>query len=342
MGVMKRAIIFLIAINASLILFLAGLLYLAETYPFHPGNPLFGVQSMAEQARINLTADPVHKAEMNFELVERRLADLVLIRQGGRVEPAVRAFDDCLTAAIHSIEALPAQEAEVYYQDVENQLVRIQLVLSSLDAKITDQSLLSMETKIAALQAATTNQEIQKIGNAPPSIPVTGLMAKVIPFLGKDVDHVNFPLTGGHDNLECLECHNDGVYVDTPVSCSSCHFYEDDLIAMGDKVQEVSMVKKLKAYPYHFSGECSDCHDIESWQPSDFDHQGVWECISCHSDDLPREEYDPENDLLQFVSVKYNLTPVQQIPPHYPGDCSACHADTESWEETHYDHHQST
>ncbi len=109
---MKRAIIFLIAINASLILFLAGLLYLAETYPFHPGNPLFGVQSMAEQARINLTADPVHKAEMNFELVERRLADLVLIRQGGRVEPAVRAFDDCLTAAIHSIEALPAQEAE--------------------------------------------------------------------------------------------------------------------------------------------------------------------------------------------------------------------------------------
>ncbi len=198
-----------------------------------------------------------------------------------------------------------------------------------------------METKIAALQAATTNKEIQKIGNTPPSIPVTGLMAKVIPFLGKDVDHVNFPLTGGHDNLECLECHNDGIYVDTPVSCSSCHFYDDDLIAMGDTVQEVGMVKKLKAYPYHFTGECSDCHDIESWQPSDFDHQGVWECISCHSDDLPREEYDPENDLLQFVSVKYNLTPVQQIPPHYPGDCSACHADTESWEETHYDHHQS-
>jgi hypothetical protein len=56
---------------------------------------------------------------------------------------------------------------------------------------------------------------------------------------------------GKHQTVECLDCHADFVFVDTPTLCSGCHLEDrlhDDL------------------------GECSQCHDALSWSDSQFDH----------------------------------------------------------------------
>jgi hypothetical protein len=337
MGDMRRVIIILVAINAMLVLFLAGMLYLAETYPFHPGNPLFALQSTAEQARINLTGDPVKRAEFSFELVDRRLADIGLVKKTSQVKLAVRAFDHVLTQALQSIEAVPAEDAQHLYLLAQNLLARSDIVISSVASSISDQSLVDLRVKILSLQTAGSPQELTQMSTSETNIP-PGVMAQVIPFLGKDVDHVDCRLTGGHAFLECLDCHTDGLYADTSTSCKTCHDYQDELAVLQKQDYSAYMIKSA-SYPQHLSGECSDCHGIANWEPVEYDHTGIWECMSCHADDLPLvEEEAQENTQLigWLVKVKPNK-PERAV--HYPGDCGACHTDTSDWEEADYDHY---
>ena len=129
---MKKIILIIAAINLSLILVVAGLFYLSEVYPFRPGDALFKVQSLAESQRIKLTSDPFKRAQKSFELVERRLSDLTVVTDPGRIASTVEAFDTSLTNAIMSIENVSAEQKAELYQDVENLLARVDVVLSSL------------------------------------------------------------------------------------------------------------------------------------------------------------------------------------------------------------------
>jgi len=108
---MNKGIKILIALNAVVTLILFGLYYLAGTYPFRPGDPLFALQSTAESSRVKLAKNPEKRVDLSFELVERRLADLAKVSEVDRVQPAVSAFDLALTQAILSIQSIPEEEA---------------------------------------------------------------------------------------------------------------------------------------------------------------------------------------------------------------------------------------
>jgi hypothetical protein len=60
-----------------------------------------------------------------------------------------------------------------------------------------------------------------------------------------------FPLTGAHANLDCQQCHANGVFIGTPTQCIACH-----------------------AEPsYHaglFGTDCAACHTTSAWTPAQF------------------------------------------------------------------------
>lgn len=334
---MRRVILILVAVNASLVIFLLGMFYISETYPFHPGHVLFGLQSAAENGRINLTGNPVKRMEMSLELVDRRLADLGLVKQPSKIKLAVNAFDKSLDNALQRLQVIPEAEAETLYTQVKNTLARTDIVVTSLISEINDDSLQQLEDKVLSLQAATTPWEMQQITENYTYVP-PAIMAKVIPFLGIDVDHTDFRLTGGHAFLECLDCHLDGQYQETSTSCLSCHDYQEELVLLKEQDYAVFMVKN-NSYPQHFSGECSDCHGTANWQPYHFDHAVVWECKSCHAEDLPDNELNQSSGMTQYVGWLRSFDLYNsQTKEHYPGDCSLCHSDTTDWANAEYDH----
>jgi len=335
---MKQGIKILLALNAIMFLVLAGLLLLAETYPFHPGDPLFALQSTAESSRVKLAKDPEKRVELSFELVERRLADLAMVSDPDKVKPAVEAFDQVLTQAIVSIQSVSEEEAANYYQDVQTVLLRVDLVLGSVEEKIEDQYLAALHEKIAVLQSATTPAEIQKLAReqTTPSI----ISPKAIPFLSQDVDHNDFTLTDRHENLECEQCHLNGLYVDTPTTCSTCHIY-DKVVASLAEMEGINAITAFDFIIIHFKGECSDCHDAVSWEPVEYDHRGIYDCISCHYDDYPQDEQAIALGSVNFIGLAAEKVKTT-VDPHYPGDCISCHTDTEDWAEFNYDHQMGT
>ena len=69
----------------------------------------------------------------------------------------------------------------------------------------------------------------------------------------------DFPLTGQHMTVNCIECHANG-YAGTPTACSACH--------MADYNSTTN--------PNHGSAQfptaCEDCHSTSGWSPSTFNH----------------------------------------------------------------------
>ena len=330
--------------NLSLILVIGGLFYLSEVYPFRPGDALFKLQSLAEDERIKLTGDPFKRAEKSFELVERRLSDLTVVTDPARINTTVEAFEYSLTNAIKSIETVSMEQKAELYQDVENLLARVEVVLTSLEEELGDQALSDLQEKVAALQLANSPFEVQKIGSDPSTIPAV-ISARLIPFLSDDVDHVDFPLVGGHSGLECLDCHIEGEYANTPLECSYCHTLEKDLFFIPETGENPYQTLN-ETYPDHFDGECSECHTIFQWDGDPFDHESIEECSTCHIDDIPdtvENKPDAINELamekISLVNWKYGLSSLTNASPfHYAGDCILCHQDTESWKEWDFSH----
>lgn len=333
---MKKVIIIIAAVNAVLIFLVGILLYLSEVYPFKPGDALFGVQSFAEEERINLTNDPMKKAERSFDLVERRLSDLTMVTDPARVAKTVTAFDHNLSLAIKFVEGVPSEQKAELYQKIDSILAKVEVVLSSLEEKIDDQALISLSQKIAALQDATSPLEVQKIGAEPSNIPAV-VSARLIPFLDNDVDHADFPLVGGHNNLDCLDCHVEGEYSNTPVDCSYCHTLERDLFFVPE-VGENPFKRLNEVYPDHFNGECSDCHTIFRWSDEPFNHEEIVECSSCHLEDIPTPLEEMAGSEVSLVSMIFGRKLETEPVFHYPVECQLCHQDTESWKEWEFTH----
>jgi len=331
---MNKGIKILIALNAVVTLIFFGLYYLAGTYPFRPGDPLFALQSTAESSRVKLAKNPEKRVDLSFELVERRLADLAKVSEVERVQPAVSAFDLALTQAILSIQSIPEEEAITYYQNVEKVLLQTDIVISSLEKDIEHEHLLALQEKISTLQAATTPVEIQEVVMAPP-IPSV-IVPKAIPFLEKEVEHLEFELTDAHENLACEDCHSDGIYVDKSTECSTCHIREKVVALLREKDEYYEIKRSEKTYVNHFAGECSDCHTTVDWEPEEFEHEGVYECISCHYDSYPQEEQVAASPF-SFISLTSRDVDTM-VGEHYHGDCIDCHTDTEDWAEYEYEH----
>ena len=126
-------------------------------------------------------------------------------------------------------------------------------------------------------------------------------------------EHDEWPLTGGHVEVECEECHQEeGDDWDAPDACIVCH--DED------------------APDGHMIWACDDCHTVVSWDdltwahefyPLVGGHSGL-RCEDCHVNgyhDTPTACVDCHLD---------------DVPPfHFPGiPCHVCH-DVFSWEVEH-------
>ncbi|MBK7977139.1 MAG: hypothetical protein IPK07_29035 [Deltaproteobacteria bacterium] len=129
-------------------------------------------------------------------------------------------------------------------------------------------------------------------------------------------DHAatRFALAGKHAGVDCVKCHEQGRFKDTPLACASCH----DDVHRGQFRE-----------PSGAPTACSACHGDGGWQPARIDHQksrfpltgkhvGV-DCVKCHE----QGRFKP----LELACVSCHTDP-------HRGDqgesCTTCHS-TSSW-----------
>lgn len=153
---------------------------------------------------------------------------------------------------------------------------------------------------------------------------------------GFDHNLTNFPLTGGHIGLECLECHAGG-YMGTPTECEACH--QDDY--------------DMSVNPDHgilgLSTDCAMCHTTDpGWAPADFPvHDDYYqltgahatiamECAECHNGDY----VNTPNTCDGCHQSDYDAT---TNPDHnalgIPTTCDDCHTTDPGWMPATFDIH---
>lgn len=103
---------------------------------------------------------------------------------------------------------------------------------------------------------------------------------------GATFDHnqTDFPLTGAHGSVNCLECHVNGQYAGTPTDCFFCH--------EADYNRTQNPNHAAAGFPL----ECAACHTTFNWD-AQFNHDGLYfpiysgrhrdewnRCGDCHTD----------------------------------------------------------
>jgi hypothetical protein len=319
----KRTIVPLIAFNVLVLLVLAGLFVLTEAYPLRPGISVYSIQHTAEQWRMQLTAGQARRATMALELAERRLADLAQAGERGEVNAAAVAFDRALGEAVRQVEVSQQPEQSELSRSLAALLDRAEFVLAGLEPFGDDVVLATLQRQVLAMQETRAPVGAVVFVTAPEPIELP--QAAPIPFLGQDIDHTIWPLTGGHNGLECEDCHQQGFYAGTPGECEDCHQIPDSDL-----------------YPEHFAGECVECHLVDSWDPSDWDHAEIIDCQSCHEDESPQEHYVQGNDNAWLLLALSNRRAMPKqgslLDQRHYDRCADCHTSTDDWEEFEFDH----
>lgn len=146
-------------------------------------------------------------------------------------------------------------------------------------------------------------------------------------------NHDFFPLTLGHDIQDCKRCHLTENYSDASPECVSCHL--KDYSATTDPNHTTS----------NFPKTCTECHNLEAWVPSTFDHSIVYpfhgahqaianNCLECHAAGY----VNTPNTCVGCHADDYNKT---TNPNHktaqFPNDCKICHDET-AWVPAIFDH----
>ncbi|MBN1179819.1 MAG: hypothetical protein JXD18_11435 [Anaerolineae bacterium] len=316
----KRVVIIFAVVNGLLLAALAGLYVLSETYPFRPGGVFYGVQDTAEQWRLRLTQGTTARADLAIDLAERRLGDLAQA-EAQRIDPAVTAFGDALVQAARYADMAASDDRERVYGRVQTLLTQADLVVTSL-AQGNQAKVMALSQTIATLRAASSLAELAAL------VPLENTLVggATIPFLESEVDHEVYPLTDGHADVACDDCHQDGFYAGTSTECEDCHkpslgnFYASYL------------------YPSHFGGACTDCHDVVGWDMSEFDHVGIVECTSCHQSDIPFSHYVQANNSAEDTRLLVRQSEGTALEYAFPDRCETCHPSTEAWDDIDFDH----
>jgi hypothetical protein len=148
-------------------------------------------------------------------------------------------------------------------------------------------------------------------------------------WLGATVNHaappINFPLTNGHANVPCLNCHVGGNYslqiVATDCGHSGCHL---------TTWQQTTNPKHSAAATVFPIATCSNCHNTVSWLTANFDHATTGFPLTNSHQMAPAGKVNACTDC--HTNNNYNLT-IQ------PTDCgnSGCHLTT--WQQTNNPSH---
>ncbi len=151
-----------------------------------------------------------------------------------------------------------------------------------------------------------------------------------------DHNTTNFPLTGVHFGVNCIECHATG-YIGTPTDCASCH------------TEDFNQTTNPNHNSLGFSTDCASCHTTDQgWSPASFDNHNDYyalngahapianDCALCHNGDYN----NTPNTCAGCHTEDYNQT---TNPDHqaaqFPTDCASCHTE-DSWIPANFDHDQ--
>lgn len=148
-----------------------------------------------------------------------------------------------------------------------------------------------------------------------------------------DHNQTQFPLTGAHVTLQCVDCHAGG-YVNIPSDCYSCH--ETDYNSVTDPNHVTN----------NFGFDCTQCHNTSGWSPSTFDHNqtqfpltGVHvtlQCVDCHAGGY----VNIPSDCYSCHEVDYNsVTDPNHVTNNFSHDCTGCHT-TSAWSPASFEHSQ--
>ncbi len=151
-----------------------------------------------------------------------------------------------------------------------------------------------------------------------------------------DHDQTEFPLTGAHIGVDCIDCHTEG-YTNTPTDCAACHQLDFD--------QSINPNHKV----LNLSTDCIECHTTEpDWMPASFDiHDQFWplngahaavanDCAACHNGDYTNTPTDCIGCHQQDFD---NTTDPNHKVLGFPTDCTICHTET-AWKPATFDHDQ--
>jgi hypothetical protein len=142
-----------------------------------------------------------------------------------------------------------------------------------------------------------------------------------------------FPLTGGHQTVDCSSCHQSG-FSGTPTLCESCH-QTDFNNTTNPNHQAIGITT-----------DCQTCHTTNpGWQPALFPihnnfyellgaHANITDCSSCHNGNYNTTP----NECFGCHADNYNNTtnPNHQVVG-FGTDCQSCHTQN-AWQPATFDH----
>lgn len=170
-----------------------------------------------------------------------------------------------------------------------------------------------------------------------------------------NVVHDFFPLVGGHAISDCFQCHEQGGnFTGLSPECFACH--QNDYNNPNNDPNHVLA---------NFPTECQQCHTINGWSPSSFDHNMTafpltgehitiacqdchengytgtpTECYSCHQQDYEGVQ-DPNHVLKGYstnctechttngwddiINFNHSITQFPLTGVHITTDCNDCH-----------------
>ncbi len=145
--------------------------------------------------------------------------------------------------------------------------------------------------------------------------------------------YANYPLTGAHATLTCVQCHVNNNYTSTSTACYSCH--QADFTGTTNPNHVAS----------GFPTDCSICHTTSAWSPSSFNHNNTafpltgahttLQCTACHTN----------NNYTTLPTTCYGCHQADWTgtnnPSHtaagFPTTCDTCHSTT-SWAGATFNH----
>jgi hypothetical protein len=149
-----------------------------------------------------------------------------------------------------------------------------------------------------------------------------------------DHDNSNFPLTGAHVTVSCIECHAGG-YAGTPTECDACH------------TPDFNQATNPNHVSLGLSNDCVMCHTTNpNWNPASFPNHNDYyqllgahaaiadQCVTCHNGNYN----NTPNTCVGCHLDDYNQT---NDPDHqaagFPTTCDACHSQN-AWTPANWDH----
>lgn len=365
----------------------------ATAHPLRPDQALFPLQDFAERVRERITPGIAGRSAYALEVADMRADDLFVLAGSEDVQIAALHLDQAVERLVTSANKLSEGDSANLLDDLSCLTIKLRILVDDFgdesSAQIETKAML--QAKISALETLLSNlnggnqmavsadlkQMLQVSENLDGETNGTQVPPHSIQFPpgSPGAEHQFFQLDGAHQELECMDCHDNGQYAGTPNLCIDCHADRLPENHYGENCSGCHSATSWQAVLFnhdildtsdcqachlddsavgHYSGQCSACHNNVDWQRADFSHQAVdtQDCLSCHSEDRPENHFQAQCSACHITSswtrVDFNHQAVgatdcqschnnRKPTNHYGGQCSACH-NTTNWSQANFNH----